>query len=209
MWEATILQPLCIWPIRSMNGSKPANLTSSIFLLLGVWAYYCMMAKVQGLAFGTCTLVVDADNPSLWNNQGDQVVPQSREYFLTLYLERLSAEMSDRVVFSGSYMADWMSKEHWLIDDSQKLCFPFFGNNSARNADGAQGANQNLSKPDQGQISAICYFGDFTFRHGLQKFCNVIKRLSADLPPHFSIVFAGTQNSNSAAKGIEFIKKSG
>ncbi|MEM7171151.1 MAG: glycosyltransferase [Pseudomonadota bacterium] len=173
------------------------------FSLAGGAAFYCTIAKFQGLAFSDTVLCVDGDFPTLWAHQANQEIIQSPDHFLTLFLEKSCVEMADRVLVTGSQLWDWMHKEEWAVEASRRVYFPYFGNEIGSPSDHPDFGIGNIRH----RVQALCYCGTLDFRHGVQLFCNAIKRLSDKIPSDTLILFALSDGSQKEDAGLDYIKR--
>jgi len=134
--------------------------------------FYCVQAKKMSIAFQETTLVTNCHGPTLWNWRGNKQIPDNPAAYTYNYIERVSVEMSDVVVCSSTYIADWIRENGWKLPCERTFIQPnVYINNSV---------NKSIKKDIPVKIREIVYCGRLELRKGLHIFIDSINRIGEE-----------------------------
>ncbi|MGB9669367.1 MAG: glycosyltransferase, partial [Anaerolineales bacterium] len=161
--------------------------------------FFSMLAKRQGLAFGSTTFCVHTHGPTLWHklSNGDYL-----ENVLDLqldFMERQSVLMADVLVTPSKYLIEWMMGQKWTLPEKvylQQYVMPRTARAEAR-----------VSKPASRQINEIVFFGRLEERKGLILFCDALDRLAKQRVKAFTITFLGKIAAVQGINSVDYIRK--
>lgn len=147
-------------------------------------AYYALLAKGQGLAFGALTLAVNAHSPEIWAMEGNHLLPAEPDCLDRDFMERESIRRADWVISPSLYMLDWMRTHQWQIAPRQLVI-----QNLMLDQEVGPPHNTTTTPPP---ATDLVFFGRLEFRKGLKLFCDAIERLSPEAKQRIrSIQFLG------------------
>jgi glycosyltransferase involved in cell wall biosynthesis len=151
-------------------------------------AYFCLVAKRQGIAFRNTVFCVKSSSPWLWNRKhGLHTIDQPTD-LVKMFAERRSIELADLVVGGSAHLLRWMLEHGYRLPENRTFVQP----NVAMPADIP--ANLLDNRPPPGSrvpVREIVFFGRLEHRKGLDIFCEAINNLvreGVEIPP---ITFMG------------------
>lgn len=133
-------------------------------------AYFCLLARRQGLAFPATTFVVGTHSPTAWHKQGNQEMLDSYEELEIDFLERRSLELADVVWSPSQYLLRWERDRDWKLPE-QTYVQPYL-------APAVLGAAAHGVET----VREIVFFGRLEERKGLILFCNALDKLATQVP---------------------------
>jgi glycosyltransferase involved in cell wall biosynthesis/GT2 family glycosyltransferase len=149
--------------------------------------YYCMLARSQGLAFGSTLLVTQMHGPSRWAMLENKRMYQSFEDLKIDHMEREQIRLSDQVI----------APSHYILQRAAQLGFSLAGTPLViKNCFGrlAQAGKTRRLAPGSAHtpITELVFFGRHEDRKGIALFCDVVDRLAPVLAQHhISVTFLG------------------
>jgi glycosyltransferase involved in cell wall biosynthesis len=163
-------------------------------------AYYCVLAKHQGLDFHHTILCVGTHSPISWIREQNKEAPYSPEELEMDFMERQSVALADVVVSPSQYMLAWVERRGWILPDAsyvqQNIAPPdLITAANLRREGGAAQAARNL-----------VFFGRLEARKGIGLFCDALDLLKAN-PPGFSVTFLGKNGRVAERDAVSFIRE--
>jgi GT2 family glycosyltransferase/glycosyltransferase involved in cell wall biosynthesis len=130
-------------------------------------AYYALMAKGQGLAFGNLGIAVNVHSPEAWAMEGNRTLPNYLDLVDRDFMERECVRRADWMISPSRYMIDWMRGRKWEVPDRHRII---------------QNLMPDITEPSAGDASVqtpttLVFFGRLELRKGLKLFCDAIDRL--------------------------------
>jgi GT2 family glycosyltransferase/glycosyltransferase involved in cell wall biosynthesis/Tfp pilus assembly protein PilF len=162
--------------------------------------YYTLLAKHQGLAFGSTMLCVHTHGPTLWSLLSNgEYLTQITELELD-FMERESVRLADVVVSPSQYLFRWMRQQGWALPERcyvQQYVKP-------------AGATPASSEGAAGQpcpVSELVFFGRLEVRKGLVLFCDALDKLKYDSELRsLRITFLGKLSNVLGRPGDEYLR---
>ena len=161
-------------------------------------AFYSLLAKRQGLAFGDSTFVVSAHGPTFWVKEGSQDYIRNLGELEIDFMERVSVSAADIVVSPSQYLLGWMQQNGWELPERTYVA-PYVL---------PQGLLSENSAPRQSnnKINEIVFFGRLEIRKGLKLFCDALDELCADrVDRKFEVTFLGKETQLYGRSSIGYI----
>jgi len=157
-------------------------------------AYYTVLAKREGLAFGKTQIVVGVHGPTHWvvsansgkkelTNQGDLEVD---------YMERKSVELADFVWTPSQQLAQWAVQKGWNVPSSVSM-LPLPAGKVVKGLTASSASRQ---------AKELVFFGRLEARKGLKLFCDALDQLAAS--EDLTVTFLGSQGLHSV-EGLEAV----
>lgn len=161
-------------------------------------AFYSLLAKRQGLAFGDTTFVISTHGPTLWVKEGSQDYLRNLGELEIDFMERTSVSAADIVVSPSQYLLGWMQQNGWELPD-QTYVAPYVLPEGVLSQDPAE--------PHQSsRIQEIVFFGRLEIRKGLKLFCDALDELSGDPVTHkLEVTFLGKETQIYGRSSIGYI----
>ncbi|MDO9183588.1 MAG: glycosyltransferase [Bacteriovorax sp.] len=121
--------------------------------------YYCMRAKELNIAFAETELITFFHGPSQWHIENNNGIPTSFYDLMTFYIEKMTCQLADRVLFATEYAKEVAQKMDYLNPNTSTnvLLFPF---------DKPQGGISITGKKSD-RMQEICFFGRLESRKGI------------------------------------------
>ncbi|EGC36612.1 hypothetical protein DICPUDRAFT_87341 [Dictyostelium purpureum] len=170
-------------------------------------AYYCCLAKKNGLYFNSTSIVVGLHGPSVWvskSNQNQKISLQNDQLELD-FMERKSVEMADIIWTPSNYIVNWLITEAgWTIPQSNLYLLPFLPPKQTSLT------TQKDSKSSS--IKEFVFFGRLEKRKGLALFCDALDQLVDqhsnlfDDKPKIKVSFLGRSSTINSIDSIEYLK---
>lgn len=161
-------------------------------------AYFCLLARRQGLAFQGTTFVLGTHSPAAWLKQGNQELLERFEELETDYLERRSLELADVVWSPSQYLLRWERDRNWKLPEATFvqpcLAPPPVGVPAA-----ARGSEA---------VRELVFFGRLEERKGLVLFCDALEKLAAQSPEtgrHLRVTFLGKPMTVRGVPSLEYL----
>jgi glycosyltransferase involved in cell wall biosynthesis len=167
--------------------------------------YFSLMAKSQGWAFGGTTLVTGVHSPSQWVLEANRAPFLTGQEFADDHIERAGVAMSDVVISPSAYLLDWTRSQGWELPD-RVFVQQYVGSRATRR----EGADVDAggSRPVDGPIEEIVFFGRLEVRKGLVLFCDALDLLAEEgALPGISIAFLGKQAPVRGAMAGDYLKE--
>lgn len=149
---------------------------------------YCsMVAKRQGLAFGSTRLLHICHGPDEWLREANRQLAVDGLQLGFAHIERRSAELADAIVGPSRHLIDWMLAAGWaLVPDRHVI--PYF----------TEGHTKDLARPLPSDevatpLTELVFFGRLEERKGVRVFTDALNLLGADLLRGIGITFLGRE----------------
>ncbi|HLJ60331.1 MAG TPA: glycosyltransferase [bacterium] len=153
----------------------------------GGYAYYSVLAKHQGLAFGNTAFVIDAYGPTLWAQAGGFLPLGGVEPIIADFMERQSLSLAQAVVASSQYLLSWLDRSGWRLPDHTYVAT---GAGTAT----PNGRPEDAPRPPREIVFAISWETD------LALFCDALDRIGQLSRPDVTVMFlintAGSQKED-------------
>ncbi len=161
-------------------------------------AFYSLLAKRQGLAFGDSTFVIGTHGPTFWVKEGSQDYIRNLGELEIDFMERVSVSAADVVVSPSQYLLNWTQQHGWELPERTYVA-PYVL---------PQGLLTEGPAPRQKQkeIREIVFFGRLEIRKGLKLFCDALDELCAgSTNPQFEVTFLGKETEIYGRSSIGYI----
>jgi glycosyltransferase involved in cell wall biosynthesis/GT2 family glycosyltransferase len=161
-------------------------------------AFYSLLAKRQGLAFGNTTFVISTHGPTLWVKEGSQDYLRNLGELEIDFMERTSVSAADVVVSPSQYLLRWMRLNGWELPPETYVAPYVLPDDMLVN---------HLARSQQpSKVNEIVFFGRLELRKGLKLFCDALDELCADSMPHdFEVSFLGKETLIYGRSSISYI----
>jgi glycosyltransferase involved in cell wall biosynthesis/GT2 family glycosyltransferase len=161
-------------------------------------AFYSLLAKRQGLAFGGATFVIGTHGPTFWVKEGSQDYLRNLGELEIDFMERTSVSAADIVVSPSQYLLNWMQQNGWELPEHTYVA-PYVLPKTVQSEDSAPGQKRK-------QVREIVFFGRLEIRKGLKLFCDAVDELCADSHRRdFEITFLGKETQLYGRSSIGYI----
>ncbi|MBV8773134.1 MAG: glycosyltransferase [Deltaproteobacteria bacterium] len=162
-------------------------------------AYYCVLAKHQGLDFHRTILCVGTHSPISWIREQNKEAPYSPEELEMDFMERQSVALADIVVSPSQYMLAWMQARGWVLPAAcyvqQNITPPELT------------SSFNLTRQERARgATNLVFFGRLEARKGIGLFCDALDLLSHATSPNFNVTFLGKNGRVAGRDGVSFIR---
>jgi glycosyltransferase involved in cell wall biosynthesis/GT2 family glycosyltransferase len=137
-------------------------------------AYFCLVAKRQGLAFADTTFVLGAHGATAWQRQGNQELMDCYADLEADYLERRCLELADVVWSPSQYLLRWARDRDWNLP-ANTYVQPYL-------APDPVGPGVGAGAPGRLAIREVVFFGRLEERKGIVLFCDALEALAAQQP---------------------------
>jgi GT2 family glycosyltransferase/glycosyltransferase involved in cell wall biosynthesis len=161
-------------------------------------AYYSLLARHQGLAFGRTFFCIGTHSPTAWLKQANsEYYSQPRDLELD-FMERRCVALADIVISPCQYMLRWMSEQGFKLPPRsfvQQNILPASARGSA-----SAGSNAKQS------VEELVFFGRLETRKGIELFCDALDRIAKE--PAFRklrITFMGKPATVSGRESRQYI----
>jgi O-antigen biosynthesis protein len=163
-------------------------------------AYYCVLAKKQGIDFSHTILCIGTHSPISWIREQNKEAPYSPEELEMDFMERQSVALADVVVSPSQYMLHWMKDHGWTLPST---CYVQQNIASDKPMNGAD-----LVRMDGAvhRATELVFFGRLEARKGLGLFCDALDHLRDLQLPGFSVAFLGKSGRIEGRDAISYIK---
>ena len=161
-------------------------------------AFYSLLAKRQGLAFGDATFVIGTHGPTFWVKEGSQDYIRNLGELEIDFMERTSVSAADIVVSPSQYLLNWMQQNGWELPEHTYVA-PYVLPKTVLSEDSAP-------RQKRKEVREIVFFGRLEIRKGLKLFCDAVDELCAD-PDHrdFEVTFLGKETQLYGRSSIGYI----
>ncbi len=160
--------------------------------------FYSLLAKRQGLAFGTSTFVISTHGPTLWVKEGSQDYLRNLGELEIDFMERTSVSAADIVVSPSQYLLSWMQENGWELP-AQTYVAPYVLPEGVL-------ADRSVQPRQRSQIHEIVFFGRLEIRKGLKLFCDALDDLCADpVRRDFEVTFLGKETQIYGRSSIGYL----
>ena len=161
-------------------------------------AFYSLLAKRQGLAFGNTMFVISTHGPTLWVKEGSQDYLRNLGELEIDFMERTSVSAADVVVSPSQYLLGWMQQNGWELPPETYVA-PYVL------PDGML-ANRRSAPQQSTKVRELVFFGRLELRKGLKLFCDALDELCADSVQHdFEVSFLGKETLIYGCSSISYI----
>jgi glycosyltransferase involved in cell wall biosynthesis len=164
-------------------------------------AYYCVLAKHQGLDFDRATLCVGTHSPIAWVRERNREAPYSPDELEMEFMERQCVALADVVVSPSRYMLGWIQSHGWSLPANcyvqQNIAPP----------ESRMVANPRRTQGSVQRASELVFFGRLEARKGIGLFCDVIDRIQGVNLPDFTVTFLGSNGRVAGRDGVSYIKE--
>ena len=134
--------------------------------------YGPMLAKSQGLAFGSTHFVVKGSSPTLWAAEGNRQLVSTEHELGWVFMERCSIELADTVICGSEHLLQWMRDAGYALP-ARTFVWP----NVFPAPDRSPKAAGERSARDGAPLEEVVFFGRLEPRKGLLLFVDAIDRL--------------------------------
>jgi glycosyltransferase involved in cell wall biosynthesis len=164
-------------------------------------AYYCVLAKNQGIDFSHTILCIGTHSPISWIREQNKEAPYSPEELEMDFMERQSVALADVVVSPSQYMLRWMEDHGWTLPSA---CYVQQNIAPHQPIDG-----KNLAPMDRAvhRAAELVFFGRLEARKGLGLFCDALDHLQDRQLPGFSVAFLGKKGRIEGRDAVSYIKE--
>ena len=149
-------------------------------------AYFCLVAKKLGIAFGNTLFCVGTHSPTLWNIKGNSRLITEEVDLVDSYMERKCVEMADIVVSPSQYMYTWMKGHGFVLPKNRCFVQPNLIKRKNKSEEDLDRKIQYSQK-----IESIVFFGRFDARKGLFVFCKALEQIETSLLNAIKVFFVG------------------
>ena len=189
--------------LKSPPGSQSSRYDKIIFPEMHGLGYYSMRAKQLKIDFTSSELITFFHGPSRWHVDFNNGIPTSFKDLMTYYIEKMTCQLADRVLFATQYSKQLALKMDYIKPSAKNavLLFPF-----------DKPGSDSVEKIEDPTLEEICFFGRLETRKGIETFLqavvfinlfNVFKNLKITLIGSFGYI-----NSRPAQDYInEWMKK--
>ena len=161
-------------------------------------AFYSLLAKRQGLAFGETTFVIGTHGPTLWVKEGSQDYIRNLGELEIDFMERVSVSAADVVVSPTQYLLNWMLQNGWELPERTYVA-PYVLPQGLLSEDPA-------TRQSRKKIREIVFFGRLEIRKGLKLFCDALDQLCAGgRNREFEVTFLGKETEIYGRSSIGYI----
>jgi glycosyltransferase involved in cell wall biosynthesis len=161
-------------------------------------AFYSLLAKRQGLAFGNATFVVGTHGPTFWVKEGSQDYIRNLGELEIDFMERVSVAAADIVVSPSQYLLNWMQLNGWELPE-QTYVTPYVLPKTVLSENSAP-------RQKRKDIREIVFFGRLEIRKGLKLFCDALDELCADrMKRGLEVTFLGKETELYGRSSIGYI----
>jgi GT2 family glycosyltransferase/glycosyltransferase involved in cell wall biosynthesis len=170
------------WKVHLWLSAREHDFALAIFPEWMGLAYYVLLAKGQGLAYGGLPIAVNAHSPENWAMEGNRALPDDTDMLDREYMERETVRRANWLISPSQYMLTWMLKHQWRLPARRVVIQNLL----------SEAALQDQPEDAPAAIGEIVFFGRLEFRKGLKLFCDAIDRLSPEQRGQLDrIVFLG------------------
>jgi glycosyltransferase involved in cell wall biosynthesis len=159
--------------LRDRDRERPYNVIH--FVESVGHGFYSQLAKRQGLAFQSATMVVGVHSPRRWLTEAHGIPFDDPLEIGDEFLERRSIELADVVVSPSAHMLDWLEK-HGVVLPARSYVQQYvtrFGRDPGPRRIGEAASNGGGSK-----VRELVFFGRLEPRKGLPVFCDALDLLA-------------------------------
>jgi glycosyltransferase involved in cell wall biosynthesis len=161
-------------------------------------AFYSVLAKRQGLAFGTCTFVISTHGPTLWVKESSQDFLNNLGELEIDYLERVSVAAADYLTSPSRYLLGWIRSKGWDLPRTVYIAPYILPDNIIHSDHQAATIHRGIRE--------FVFFGRLELRKGLKLFCDAIDELSLLYPDGgFEVTFLGKETLIFGRSSIGYI----
>jgi GT2 family glycosyltransferase/glycosyltransferase involved in cell wall biosynthesis len=132
-------------------------------------AYFCLLAKHQGLAFAATTFVLGTHSPTAWQRQGNCELMSRYADLETDFMERRCLELADVVWSPSQYLLRWERDRDWKLPAATYVQ-PYLAPTRVGPAAATTGREP---------VRELVFFGRLEERKGLVFFCDALEKLAA------------------------------
>lgn len=160
-------------------------------------AFYVLLARGQGLAYSSLSVIVNAHSPQAWAVEGNRQLPQWPDDVDRDFMERESARRADWLISPSAYLLDWMRAHRWQFPARVEVV-PNVTPEAVRG---------HVAHADrQTALHRLVFFGRLEPRKGLKLFCDAIDRLPQEVRHKISrVTFLGKAIVSGGFDSREFI----
>lgn len=160
-------------------------------------AYFCLLARRQGLAFAETLFVIGTHSPTAWHKQGNQEMLDRYEELEIDFLERRCLELADVAWSPSQYLLRWERDRDWKLPErtyvQPYLAPPVLGAAATRPIE---------------PVREIVFFGRLEERKGLVLFCDALEKLSAKTPSAVAgvqVTFLGKERTVRGVPSVRYV----
>jgi glycosyltransferase involved in cell wall biosynthesis len=165
------------------------------------YAYYCVLAKHQGLDFPKTILCVGTHSPISWIRLQNKEPPYSAQELEMDFMERQSVALADVVVSPSQYMLSWMRARGWVLPAKcyvQQNVVPrdlmLAASLRRQDRSGAHKARE------------LVFFGRLEARKGIGLFCDALDLLKNRNFSEFTVTFLGKNGRIAGQDAVKFVR---
>jgi len=165
------------------------------------YAYYCVLAKHQGLDFPNTILCVGTHSPISWIRQQNRELPYSAEELEMDFMERQSVALADVVVSPSQYMLTWMRARGWALPARCYVQQNVVARDLMRMA--------NLRHHDRTGLQRardLVFFGRLEARKGIALFCDSLDLLTNAGLSDFTVTFLGRNGRVAGQDAVSLVR---
>lgn len=174
-------------------------------------AYYCVLAKHQGLAFDHTYLVVGAQAPFVWSKLNNFERVRDTVDLEIDFMQRQSVELADIVISPSQFMLNWMIENGWKLPEKSYVQENIITERELKML--SNNNNHNKDSKTINKINEIVFYGDLMPCQGLILFCDALDRLSRsyelqnleELTPKIPITFLGAPKDVQGINAEEYL----
>ena len=160
-------------------------------------AYFCLLARRQGLAFARTLFVIGTHSPTAWHKQGNQEMLDRYEELEIDFLERRCLELADVAWSPSQYLLRWERDRDWKLP-TRTYVQPYL-------VPAVLGAA--AIQPVE-TVREIVFFGRLEERKGLVLFCDALEKLSAQIPSAvqgLQVTFLGKERTVRGLPSVRYL----
>lgn len=156
------------WRVHHWLRDRAEQFQVAIFPEWQGLAYYVLLAKGQGLAYGNTRIVVNTHGPLSWVEEANRRLPSSVESVEVDFMERDCVRRADTVISPSAYLLDWMRMRHWKLAPDSRVIPNLIPRELQRTTSPS-------GRP--APVRRLVFFGRLEARKGLGIFCDAMDRL--------------------------------
>ncbi len=162
-------------------------------------AYYCVLAKRQGLDFHRTTLCIGTHSPISWIREQNKEGPYSPDELEMDFMERRCVALADVVVSPSQYMLGWMRRNGFVLPAQ---CYV---QQNIAPSQSVAAMNWKKREPFQ-KTPELVFFGRLEARKGISLFCDALDLLKRENLPPFGVTFLGKNGRIDRQDGAGYIR---
>jgi glycosyltransferase involved in cell wall biosynthesis len=151
---------------------KEHDFDAVYFPLEGGLSYYTMIGKETGLFAPRPDLAVVAHAPIMWLSENDRFFLRHESHVAVAHMEKLSAELADRLICVTKGIKNWMMSHDWKLPGKTEVLPPL------TSAQWRLRADTRITRKLTDHCDEIVVLAGPDFRDGLPLFCDAVDELA-------------------------------